>query len=172
MIILNKSDLVDAATMARVESEVSGQLSRAVKLVRAANGALPADVLLGLASATENEIANRKSHHEIEHEAGEDHDHDDFDSFVVEGGTITDAKLFAERLKGVIERHDILRLKGFVAVEGKPMRLLVQAVGSRIESHFDRDWRDDETARTRLVVIGLDGMDRDQILDEINAALT
>ncbi len=51
------------------------------------------------------------------------------------------------------------------------MRLLVQAVGSRVDTHYDREWRTDETAGTRLVVIGLDGMDRDQILDEINAAL-
>ena len=171
MIILNKSDLLDGAAMEKVEREVSGHLGRAVKLVRAANGVLPADVLLGLASATENEIANRKSHHEIEHEAGEDHDHDDFESFVVEGGTASDPKALADKLKGVIERHDILRLKGFVSVNGKPMRLLVQAVGSRVDTHYDREWRADEAAATRLVVIGLDGMDRDQILDEINAAL-
>ncbi len=157
MIILNKSDLLDGAAMEKVEREVSGHLGRAVKLVRAANGVLPADVLLGLASATENEIANRKSHHEIEHEAGEDHDHDDFESFVVEGGTATDPKALAEKLKGVIERHDILRLKGFVSVNGKPMRLLVQAVGSRVDTHYDREWRADEAAATRLVVIGLDG---------------
>jgi cobalamin biosynthesis protein CobW len=171
MIILNKSDLVDQATMARVEKEVSGQLSRAVKLVHASNGVLPANVLLGLASATENEIGNRKSHHELEHEAGGEHDHDDFESFVVEGGSITDPKAFQSRLAKLIERHDILRVKGFVAVAGKPMRLLVQAVGARVDTHFDREWHTGENARTRLVVIGLDGLDRESIVDELNAAL-
>lgn len=171
MIILNKSDLVDAGSMARIEAEIAAHLGRAVKTVRAANGIVPVEVLLGLGSATENEIAGRKSHHEIEHEAGGQHDHDDFESFVAEGGETADAKAFAASLKPLIERHDILRLKGFVAVAGKPMRLLVQAVGSRIDTHFDREFAHGEARVSRLVVIGLDGLDQAAIRREIEAAL-
>ncbi len=171
MVILNKSDLVDDATLSRIEGEVAAHLGRAVKMVRASNGVLPVNVLLGLASATESQIGNRRSHHEIEHENGEMHDHDDFESFVVEGGETADSMSMAGRLKNVIEKHDILRVKGFAAVSGKPMRLLVQAVGGRVDMHFDREFAQGEARRSQLVVIGLHGLDEALIRAEIEAVL-
>ena len=33
-----------------------------------------------------------------------------------------------------------MRMKGFLAVSGKPMRLLVQAVGPRVSHYYDRPW--------------------------------
>jgi cobalamin biosynthesis protein CobW len=59
-------------------------------------------------------------------------------------------------------------MKGFVEIEGRPMRLLVQGVGARFSHHFDRPWRADERRGSRLVVIGEKGLDRDAIA----AALT
>ena len=180
MIILNKADLVEEASLDRLQGEVEGGIKRAVKVVRAANGSLPAEVLLGLGSATELEVHNRKSHHEREHEAfhaehGEDaehhHDHDDFESFVVALPEVTDHKGVAASLAPVIEAHDVLRLKGFLAVKGKPMRLVIQAVGNRIDSYFDREWKDGETRESRLVVIGLDGLDQPGIEAAVKAAL-
>ena len=171
MIVLNKCDLVEGGELSRVESEVAGRSRPSVKVVRASHGAIPAGVLLGLNAATEADVQNRKSHHEMEHEAGEEHYHDDFDSFVLEAGAVADHREVAARLAPVIERHDILRLKGFVEVAGKPMRLLVQAVGPRIDAHFDRDWQAGERHGSRLVVIGLSGMDRAAIAGELSAAL-
>jgi cobalamin biosynthesis protein CobW len=55
--------------------------------------------------------------------------------------------------------HDILRMKGFVDLAGKPMRLLVQGVGTRFSHHFDRPWRANEARRSRLVLIGRKGLD-------------
>ena len=173
MIVLNKADLVGDEALNGIERDVSGHIARSVKMVRAANGSLPADVLLGLDSATETEIANRKSHHELEHENGEDHDHDhdEFDSFVVTGGAVADAAALTAQLKPLIEKHDILRLKGFVEIEGKPMRLLVQAVGNRVEHYFDREWQPGEARASRLVVIGLAGLDKQAIEAELAEAL-
>jgi len=45
-------------------------------------------------------------------------------------------------------------------VPGKPMRHVIQAVGSRVQRYFDREWRDGENRESRLVVIGLTGFDR------------
>lgn len=159
LIVLNKADLIDRDTLERVRKETAAATARTVKTVAAENGKLPADVLLGIAAGTEDLIAERKSHHEIEHEAGEEHDHDEFESFVAEAGSIADQKAFVEGLKPLIGEYDILRLKGFADIPGKPMRLVVQAVGQRIEAYFDRPWGKDEARRTRLVVIGLhDGL--------------
>ena len=170
MIVLNKADLVEGPALDRIAGEVAGHVGRAVKVVRASNGSLGAQVLLGFESATENVISGRKSHHELELESGGTHDHDDFASFVSETGTVRDAREFIARLKPLIAAHDILRLKGFAEIEGKPMRCLIQAVGPRIDSHFDRDWLPGEARCTRLVVIGLKGLQAEAIRLAIAAA--
>jgi cobalamin biosynthesis protein CobW len=169
LIVLNKTDLIDVAGLGRVRAEVASRTVRKPTIIEAKNGDVPAAILLGLGIGTEGDIANRKSHHELEHEDGTPHDHDEFDSFVVELGPIADPNAFIEALKNVISEHDILRLKGFVDVPGKPMRLQVQAVGSRIDNYFDRAWAPGEERATRLVVIGLHEMDEGIVRKAIEA---
>ena len=175
MIVFNKADLVEGDVLDSVQAEVGTRISRSVKLVKSSHGSLPAEVLLGLSSASESDIQNRKSHHEMEHDAfhaehgddaehEHDHDHDEFESFVVERSSIAEPKRFVAALEKIIADHDILRLKGFVEVDGKPMRLVIQAVGNRIDHYFDREWGADETRSNRLVVIGLEGLDT-QVID-------
>ncbi|AHA99242.1 MULTISPECIES: cobalamin biosynthesis protein CobW [Brucella] len=170
LIVLNKADLIDAAKLDSVKADVAERSSRWVNMVPASFGKLGADVLLGLGVGTEDDIVNRRSHHEAHHGDGHEHDHDEFESFVVEAGSVADPKAFAEKLKAVIAEHDILRLKGFVDVPGKPMRLVVQAVGPRIEHYFDRPWGKDETRSTRLVVIGLHDIDEAAIAQAVKDA--
>lgn len=170
LIVLNKADLIDAAKLDSVKADVAERSSRRVNMVPASFGKLGADVLLGLGVGTEDDIVNRRSHHEAHHGDGHEHDHDEFESFVVEAGSVADPKAFAEKLKAVIAEHDILRLKGFVDVPGKPMRLVVQAVGPRIEHYFDWPWGKDETRSTRLVVIGLHDIDEAAIAQAVKDA--
>jgi len=180
MIVFNKADLVKGDVLEKVQSQVGSKISRAVKLVKSSHGSLPAAVLLGLDSATETDIENRKSHHERHHEAfhaehGDDaeheHDHDEFESFVVSGGIVANRKQLIAGLARIIEEHDILRLKGFVAINGKPMRLVVQAVGNRIDHYFDREWGREENPSSRLVVIGLEGLKQDVIAKQISGLM-
>jgi cobalamin biosynthesis protein CobW len=171
LIVLNKTDLLDSTGLAFVRRQVAARTSRKPSMIEAKNGEVSAAVLLGLGVGTENDIANRKSHHEMEHEAGEEHDHDEFDSFVVELGQIANPAGFVEKLKAIIAEHDVLRLKGFADVPGKPMRLLIQAVGARIDQYFDRAWGPSEARGTRLVVIGLHDMDETAVRAAITAAV-
>lgn len=159
LVLLTKGDLTDAAGAARARAAVQRHMSRAVKTVSVARGDLDPSVLLGIGLAVEDDIANRPTHHDGE----PDHDHDDFDSFVVDLAKIDDAAGLARRVEAVAARHGVLRIKGFAAVEGKPMRLLLQAVGARVTCTFDRSWGPGEDRRTRLVVIGLKGLDRPAI---------
>ncbi len=170
LIVLNKADLLDTDGLQSVRDEVEGRARRRTSLVTSHNGNVPVQVLLGLGVGTEDDIGNRKSHHELEHDAGAEHDHDEFESFVVETGAVADAELFTTALADIIARHDILRLKGFAAVNDKPMRLLLQGVGARIDRYFDRPWRTDEFPGTRLVVIGLHDIDRAAISTGIEEA--
>ena len=159
LIILSKSDLLDEQEKKTAAARVTEHLPRAVKVVPAANGNVDPGVLLGLGMATEDDIDARKTHHDDEL----DHEHDDFDSFVVDLPAVTDVEALVKRIAATAEAESVLRLKGFVHVEGKPMRLLVQAVGPRVSQHYDRAWKADEQKSTRLVVIGLKGLDRARV---------
>ncbi|EAU40625.1 Dynamin:ATP/GTP-binding site motif A (P-loop):Cobalamin synthesis protein/P47K [Fulvimarina pelagi HTCC2506] len=178
LVVLNKADLIDREVLEKVRSEIAGKTERTVRTVASEHGKLPTDVLLGIEAGTENLILDRKAHHEMEHESGEshEHDHDEFESFVVDAGSLADRDGFEAALPGLIARHDILRLKGFADVPGKKMRLVIQAVGKRLETYFDRPWKADETRETRLVVIGLhhdlDAAARDEITNELNAIVS
>ncbi|HGM8560841.1 TPA: cobalamin biosynthesis protein CobW [Pseudomonas aeruginosa] len=167
LVILNKADQLDAEALARVRAEIAGQLPAAVKIVEASRGELPLPVLLGLNAEAELHIDGRPTHHD--HEGHEDHDHDEFDSFHVDLPEVEEAALL-EALGELVERHDILRIKGFAAIPGKPMRLLVQGVGKRFDRHFDRKWLADEARSTRLVVIGQE-LDQAAIANQLRTAL-
>lgn len=160
MVVLNKADLLDADGIESVRAQVLATVGRAVKLVVAREGVVPAEVLLGLGAAAEDDLASRPSHHDAVDGA---HEHDDFESFDVPIGEVADSDALVSLLREVVERHDILRMKGFVGVRGKPMRLAVQGVGARFRSEFDRPWRAGEARAGRLVVIGQKGLDRDAI---------
>jgi cobalamin biosynthesis protein CobW len=159
LVVLNKADLLAAHELDGVEQDIARTVPRAVKVVRTTQGKIDAAVLLGLGAAAEDDLAARPSHHDAE----EEHDHDDFDTFVVDLPSIPAADALIDRLKKTAEEHDILRIKGFVAIEGKPMRLLVQGVGERFSHHFDRAWTPGEARASRLVIIGEKGLDQDGI---------
>jgi len=156
LVVLNKRDLIDAAGFERAQAAIADVLPRTVKVITAADGKVDQSLLLGLGIGTEDDIANRRTHHDAE----EDHDHDDFDSFVVPVGEVADPSALTARVTVLAENFDVLRVKGFAAVTGKPLRLLVQAVGARVSHQYDRPWAAAETRQGQLVVIGLKGLDR------------
>lgn len=156
LVVLNKCDLLDPSGLERANAAIAESLSRAVKIVPVADGKVDASALLGLNVGTEADIDNRRTHHDDEL----DHDHDDFDSFVVTLPEIEDPTSLSNLVTRAAEANGVLRIKGFAAVRSKPMRLLVQAVGARVSSHYDRPWSASERRETRLVVIGLKGLDQ------------
>ncbi len=156
LVVLNKRDLIDTAGFERAQAAIADVLPRTVKVIAAADGKVDQSLLLGLGVGTEDDIANRHTHHDNE----EDHDHDYFDSFVVPVGEVADPSALTARVTALAENFDVLRVKGFAAVTGKPLRLLVQAVGARVSHQYDRPWAAAETRQGQLVVIGLKGLDR------------
>jgi cobalamin biosynthesis protein CobW len=156
LVVLNKRDLLDAQGFGQAMARVTGALPRAVKIVSVADGKVNPAALIGLGLAVEDDIENRRTLHDAELE----HDHDDFDSFVVPLPEIPDPSTLTARVAALADAHDVLRVKGFAAVTGKPMRLQVQAVGPRVASQYDRPWAPSEKRSGGLVVIGLKGLDR------------
>jgi cobalamin biosynthesis protein CobW len=159
LVVLNKRDLLDARGLDKAVAVVAGALPRAVRIVTVADGKVDPAALLGLGVGTEDDIGNRMTRHDLEAE----HDHDDFESFVVGLPELADPAELIARVARLAEAHKVLRVKGFAAVEGKTMRLLIQAVGPRVSHYYDRPWGEASARQGNLVVIGLKGLDRDAI---------
>ena len=157
MILLNKSDLLEDGAIEKLSNDLKPEIRAGARLVPTRHGRMDVAALLGMGSAAEDDLDTRKSHHELHGE--DDHDHDDFETFIVELGEADDRDALLARIENIITDHDILRLKGFIALKDTPARLLIQAVGPRVNSYFDRPWADDEARRSSLVVIGLKGLD-------------
>jgi cobalamin biosynthesis protein CobW len=142
LVVLNKRDLLDEPGMKRAMTTVAGALPRTIGIVTVAEGKVDPGALLGLGVGTENDIENR---------------------FVVPLGEVGDPATLAARITALAETHNVLRVKGFASVAGKPMRLLVQAVGPRVSHYYDRAWGPSEDRQGSVVVIGLKGLDRDAV---------
>jgi len=152
LVVLSKVDLIDAAKLAEVEALVRREARPAARSVRAEKGVLPVEVLLGIGAAAEDDAFARKSHHDLE---GEEHDHDDFDSFTVRAPVAVSIEALGASVARAMALPGVLRIKGRAGVTGKPLPAVVQAVGPRVETYFAAGG---ETGR--LVVIGERGLDR------------
>ena len=170
LVVLSKLDQASAEDRAKVEAIVREEIPAQVKIVAADHGQIDLDVVLGLDSASEETIDERKGHHEHDEEhAHDEHDHDDFDSIVVKLPEV-DRDALQAKLERIVAKHTVYRIKGFVALPNKPMRLVVHGVGKRFDSYFDRMWRADEARETYLVFIGHD-LDEAAIRADLNEAL-
>ena len=149
IVLLTKSDLAGPEGVAKARAIIHAEAPRALPIVEVVEGAVDPRVILGLGAAAEDDLDARPSHHDAE----EGHDHDDFDSVVIDIPELADPAEIVARITELAEAQNILRVKGYAAVAGKPMRLLVQAVGARVRHQYDRPWTPDEARRGRLVVI-------------------
>ncbi|MDA7428014.1 cobalamin biosynthesis protein CobW [Primorskyibacter aestuariivivens] len=164
IILLTKPDLAGPEGVAKAKEIIAAEAPRPLPVVEVAEGEVDPRVILGLEAAAEDDMDARPSHHDEPH----DHDHDDFESIVVDIPELADPAQLVSAIEGLAREHNILRIKGYASVAGKPMRLLVQAVGARVRHQYDRPWNAGEARQGRLVVIA----EHDDIrADVIHAAL-
>jgi cobalamin biosynthesis protein CobW len=152
IVLLTKADLAGEVGLAAAKRTIAAETPRPVPMLPVTDGAIDPRVILGLNAAAEDDIAARPSHHDGE----DDHEHDDFASVVVELPEIGDVDALVAAIARLAREQNVLRAKGYLAVAGKPMRLLVQSVGERVRHQFDRPWGA-APRRSRLVVIGEQG---------------
>ncbi len=175
MVLLNKADIIGEDETARLTGELTDQLRPGVHVVATSHGDVGVDVLLGIDAAAEDDLDVRPSHHDHDHHHDHGHDHghghDDFESFIVAVPAQADPAQLEARLIEIVEAHNVLRIKGFIEVQDKPMRHVVQGVGARFTRYFDRAWQEGEDRQGRLVVIGQTGLDRAAITAALSGAL-
>lgn len=149
IILLTKPDLAGPEGVAQARAIIAAETPRPLPVVEVAEGVVDPRVILGLEAAAEDDMDARPSHHD----GHDDHEHDDFESVIIDIPEITDPAELVARIEAMARSQNILRVKGYAAVTGKPMRLLVQAVGARVRHQYDRPWGPNEPRQGRLVVI-------------------
>ncbi|MEM8787278.1 MAG: cobalamin biosynthesis protein CobW [Pseudomonadota bacterium] len=173
MVVVNKTDLLPPVATAELVDGLRPRLRPGVQVLTARHGAVDPSILLGLEMAAEADTGRHNAAHHHHHDDDHDHDHhdhDDFESFVVDLPELGAADPLTDALPRIIADHGILRLKGFAAVVGRPMRLVIQAVGPRVDTHFDQPLTAADGRRTRLVVIGRAGLDQAAIAADLTRA--
>jgi cobalamin biosynthesis protein CobW len=161
LVIVSKTDELGPGDFEKVREIILRHTPPSVKIIAAQKGQLPFDVVLGLHCASEDGIDARHTHHDDDHEEGVEHSHELFDTIVVRPPALgRDALL--DGLRAVVREHEVYRAKGFASVPDKSMRLVVQGVGARFDSYFDRPWTPEEARATELVFIG-SHLDRDAV---------
>ena len=148
IILMSKADLAGEAGLAAARKVIEAESPRKIPIIAMSEGVIDPTIILGLNAAAEDDLAARPSHHD----GADDHEHDDFETIVVPMPEVADVNALVAAIETLARDQHILRVKGYVAVEGKPMRLLVQAVGARVRHQFDRPWGD-TPRQGHLVVI-------------------
>lgn len=171
MVIISKADLLNPAQLAAVKQSLQQRLKPEVKILAVSNGEIANQLIIGLAHASEDRIEAIPTHHDHHHQHGEAHHHahDDFNSASISLGEVDADKLLAI-IQQLVATHTIYRVKGFLALPGKPMRQVLQGVGERVDQYFDRLWRSDEPRQSKLVLIGKD-LDQATLEHALSAAV-
>ena len=155
LILLSKRDLIEDDKFKEVEKIVTSKARPSAKIVPVIRGKVDNAVLLGIEASAEDDVDNRHSIHEEHHKSGNHHHHnDDIENMLLEYPETADIKVLVEELKAMVKDKEIYRIKGFVHIPNKPMRMVLQGVGDRFDYYFDREWKKEEQRVTRLVIIG------------------
>ena len=149
IVLMSKADLAGASGLAQAKAVIEAEMPRKVPVLAMSEGVIDPRIILGLGAAAEDDLDARPSHHD----GADDHEHDDFDSVVIDLDEVEDPKALETAVLRLAREQNALRVKGYIAVKDKPMRMLVQAVGERLRTQFDRPWGD-APRRSQLVVIG------------------
>ncbi|MBE9125133.1 MULTISPECIES: cobalamin biosynthesis protein CobW [unclassified Coleofasciculus] len=151
LVLLTKVDLVEEKKRIQVQEWLQQQLPKGVKVASCPHGQVSPDLLLGFNAAVEDCLDSRPSHHDTE----EEHEHDDeINSVQFVSNQAFEPKVLIDKLQQLVQQQEIYRIKGFVDVPNKPMRMVLQGVGNRFDSFYDRLWQTTEPRQTRLVLIG------------------
>jgi len=157
LLLVSKRDLVDDEKYTEVVEILEEKARDNVKIIPITKGLISNDILLGIGASAEDGLDERHSIHEHHHNHHHDHEHDDdITTELLEYAATEDVKTLVKELETLVNKHEIYRIKGFVNIPNKPMRMILQGVGTRFDYYFDRAWAADEERKTQLVVIGRD----------------
>jgi G3E family GTPase len=152
VIVLNKTDLVDAAGLDAVEATIR-RINAHARILRAQRGDVPIASLLDQGAFDLARILER----EPDFLENTEHTHDDdVGSMSFELTRPLDGKRFQAWIGLLLQERggDLLRSKGILDFAGESRRYAFQAVHMMADGGFIDPWPENEPRRSRLVFIG------------------
>ncbi|WP_010543453.1 CobW family GTP-binding protein [Sphingomonas elodea] len=152
VILLNKTDLVDAGDLAQVRHRIRSINGQAT-LHETQNCVVPLEAVLERGAFDLDRILDI----EPDFLSEDDHEHDDaITSVSLRSEAPIRPELFMPWLRTLTaaQGQDILRLKGVLAFPGEEQRYVVQGVHMLLDGNYQREWKPEEPRTSRLVFIG------------------
>lgn len=156
LIVLTKSDLINEKQLAKIKQTITNKIDSKIKIVTAVKGNISTNIVFGINAKSEESIEEKHSHHEHHHEHNHEHHHhdDEINAIPITIKVPHTPTSLINVLKQLVSEYEIYRIKGFINVKEKPMRMVVQGVANRFENYFDRKWNENEKRATKLIIIG------------------
>jgi G3E family GTPase len=163
LVLVNKTDLIDAASLARTEGRIRA-MNPYARIIHTERCNVPLEQVLG------RQAFNLQRVLDIEPQFLEDdhaHEHDEnVVSTSVHSDTPIDPDKFQAWFSQLLQEKgpQILRSKGILDLKGESERYVIQGVHMLMEGAFMGPWPEGEPRRSRLVFIGrdLDTMDLEE----------
>ena len=157
LVLVSRADKISAAEMAAVKARIHPHMRPGVPVLASHHGAVPPELLLGLDRDVEGDPSRTSPHHPAGHGDHHDHPHDHHHapvtSAVVKLEGVWDRQALEALLRQQFTAMGLLRAKGYAAIAGKSLPLMIQAVGPRLETWYQA--RSDNRGGLTMVLIGL-----------------
>lgn len=194
VLLLNKTDLVSPADLARIEHRLR-HMNQLAKIYHTQRSQIDLGKILNLkardiSTAKDIHVEEEQQHedcdecgHDHDHDHGQGHDHDhghahghhdnDVRSFFVKEKRPLDQVKMEKWLSDLLSGEgagDLYRSKGFMYLRGQAKRVLFHSVQMMYEAKPDRFWEPNEPKETQLVFIGKN-LDETKIRRDIEACV-
>jgi G3E family GTPase len=158
VILLNKTDLVSADELAKVEDRIRG-INRYARIFRTEKSQIALDAILDKGAFDLGRILEFEP--DFLHSGHDHHHEDEVRSLSITADRPVDPDRFQKWMGALlqIKGGDIFRSKGILAIDGAPRRYVYQGVHMMMDSDWGTPWKDGEKRSSKLVFIGrnLDG---------------
>jgi G3E family GTPase len=167
-ILLNKTDLVDAAGLASAEGAIK-QANPSARLLHGVRAAVTLDAVMdrGAFDLARLDLTVADEDHDHAHHGHHQHGHhgEDIDCVSIQLDRPLERSRFMAWLQRLVieQGQDLLRAKGIVDLAGSDRRFVFQGVHMMMDTELNRPWGAAETRNSRLVFIGRH-LDRDEML--------
>ena len=144
LVLISRADRVSTAALEQLSNDLRSRVRAGVPLLPIQQGVVDPSVVLGLEPHHESGVDHDHSHHDHSHHDHSHHDHSHHDHSHVDlfSGVIrfegsVDRQSVETALKSLVSEQLVVRLKGRIWLNDKPLPLQLQMVGPRLNSWFE-----------------------------------
>jgi len=155
VILLNKIDTVTEDQLSTTMETIYGVNPHA-RLFTGKNGQFPVDQVLDIGTTRPETIEHAKVAHHHHHEHGDENNAHKITTFTITFPDPLDLDRLQLDLNRIVHlyRHQVYRVKGYIATPNNPNRVILQSARSTFIATDGSPWEDEHNREGKLVFIG------------------